>query len=210
MARYTGPVCRLCKRQDEKLLLKGERCLSPKCAFERKQEANSKTRRRSRPKKLSEYGIRLREKQKTKHIYGVLERQIRKYFYEADRLPGLTGENLLTILETRLDNTVYRAGLTDSLRQARQLVRHGFFTLNGRKTDIPSCRVKPGDVIAWKEGKEKLFPYEKAAQDIGNKQIPSWLSVDEKNLSVKVLTQPSRESMGTTINERLIVEYYSK
>ncbi len=210
MARYTGPVCRLCKRKDEKLLLKGERCISPKCAFERKQEANSKQRRRTRPKKISEYGIRLREKQKTKHIYGVLERQMRNYFTKADRMPGLTGENLLQILETRLDNTVYRAGLADSLRQARQLVSHGFFTLNGRKTDIPSCHVKPGDSIAWKEGKEKQFPYEKALQDIGNKEIPSWLSVDEKKLSVKVLTQPARENIGTTINERLIVEYYSK
>ncbi|MFO8101671.1 MAG: 30S ribosomal protein S4 [Dehalococcoidia bacterium] len=210
MARYTGPVCRLCRRQDEKLMLKGERCLSPKCALERKQEVSSKRRRGQRPKKLSEYGIRLKEKQKAKHIYGILERQMRKYFAEAERASGLTGENLLQILETRLDNTLYRAGLADSLRQARQLVRHGHFSLNGRKTDIPSCRVKPGDIIEWKAGKEKLFPYEKAAQDIANRQIPAWLSVDEANLAVKVLSRPSREDIGTTINERLIVEYYSK
>jgi len=209
MARYTGPVCRLCRRQEEKLMLKGERCLSSKCAFERKHEQGPK-RRRARPKKLSEYGIRLREKQKAKHIYGILERQMRKYFTEAERAPGLSGETLLQILETRMDNTVYRAGLADSLRQARQLVRHGLFKLNGRKTDIPSCRVKPGDVIEWKDGHEKLFPFQKAEQDISSKQIPAWLSVDPKKLSVKVLSLPSREDVGSTINERLIVEYYSK
>jgi len=159
---------------------------------------------------MSEYGIRLVEKQKAKSIYGILERQMRKYFQEADRTPGLSGENLLRILETRLDNTVYRAGFADSLRQARQLVRHGYFTLNGRKTDIPSCRVKPGDTIAWKEGRQKSFPYQKAAQDISGKQILPWLNVDEKTLTARVLSQPTREDMGTTINERLIVEYYSK
>ncbi len=211
MARYTGPVCRLCRRQNEKLMLKGERCLSPKCAVEKKLAAGTKNRRRGRrPKRLSEYGVRLLEKQKSKNIYGVLERQLRKYFTEADRMPGLTGENLLRILETRLDNTVYRLGFADSLRQARQLVRHGYFTLNDRKTDIPSCRVKPGDTIAFKQGKDKLFPYEKALQDISSKQIPAWLSVDNKTLVGKVLSQPSREDMGITINERHIVEYYSK
>ncbi len=212
MARYTGPVCRLCLRQDEKLMLKGERCLSAKCALERKQEASAKKHRGRghRPKKLSEYGIRLKEKQKAKYIYGILERQMNNYFDEAERAPGFSGDNLLRILETRLDNTVYRAGLADSLRQARQLVRHGHFALNGRKTNIPSCHVKPGDVIEWKAGKEKLFPYQKAAQNIGNKQIPHWLNVDDKNLTVKILAQPSREDIGTTINERLIIEYYSK
>jgi small subunit ribosomal protein S4 len=125
-------------------------------------------------------------------------------------MPGLVGENLLCMLEMRLDNVVYRLGFTDSLRQARQLVRHGHFTLNGRKTDIPSCAVKPGDVIAWKAGKEKLFPYQSASQNIASKQIPTWLSVDEGTLAGKVLSQPSREDIGTTINERLIVEFYSK
>ena len=210
MARDRGPVCRLCRRQDEKLMLKGDRCLSAKCAIEKKQNENVRKRGRFRPKKKSEYGIRLLEKQKAKYIYGVLERQMRNYFAEAERTPGLVGENLLRMLETRLDNAVYRAGFADSLRQARQLVQHGHFTLNGRKTDIPSCRVKPGDIIAWKASKEKLFPCEKASQDIDNKQIPSWLSVETKTLTAKMLTQPSREDMGTTINERLIVEYYSK
>ncbi|MFO8009739.1 MAG: 30S ribosomal protein S4 [Dehalococcoidia bacterium] len=208
MARYTGPVCRLCRRQSEKLMLKGERCISPKCALEKRQNVTVK--RRTRPKKKSEYGIRLMEKQKAKETYGILERQMSNYFEQAERMPGLSGENLLRLLETRLDNVVYRAGFSDSLRQARQLVRHGFFTLNGRKTDIPSCHVKPGYIIAWKPGRDKSFPYEKALQDIGNKQIPSWLNVDTKSLTLKVLNEPTREDMGTTINERLIVEYYSK
>lgn len=214
MARYTGPVCRLCRRNDEKLMLKGERCLSPKCAVEKKNlAAMGKFKRRGkgrRPKKKSEYGIRLMEKQKAKNTYGVLERQMRNYFVKAGRQPGLAGENLLRMLETRLDNVVYRFGFADSLRQARQLVMHGHFTLNGRKTDIPSCAVSPGDVIAWKTGKEKLFPYQSAAQNLSNKEIPGWLSVDAETLSGKVLTQPSREDISGTINERLIVELYSK
>ena len=209
MARYTGPVCRLCRRQGEKLMLKGERCLTPKCALERKHDAPGR-RQRSRPRKLSEYGIRLMEKQKAKHMYGILERQLRRHFAEAGRLPGLAGENLLRILEMRLDNVVYRLGFAESRRQARQLVRHGHFTLNGRKTDIPSCLVKPGDVISWKAGKEKLVPYQSAAQNIGARHIPGWLSVDDKSLTAKVLTQPSREDIGVTIKERLILEYYSR
>ncbi len=214
MARYTGPVCRLCRRNDEKLMLKGERCLSPKCAIEKKnQQAAGKFKRRTkgrRPKKKSEYGIRLMEKQKAKNTYGILERQLRIYFVKAGRQPGLAGENLLRMLEMRLDNVIYRLGFADSLRQARQLVRHGHFSINERKTDIPSCAVKPGDMIAWKAGKEKLFPYQSAAQNLSSKQIPGWLSVDATNLTAKVLTQPSREDIGGTINERLIVEYYSK
>lgn len=210
MARYTGPVCRLCRRNSEKLFLKGERCISPKCAIEKKQEDPRNRRRGRRPKKKSEYGIRLMEKQKAKNIYGVLERQLRTYFVKAGRQPGLAGENLLRMLEMRLDNVVFRLGFADSLRQARQLVRHGHFTLNGRKTDIPSCAVKPGDVIAWKGNKEKLFPYQSAAQNISSRQIPGWLSVDPGNLTAKVLTQPTREDIGSTINERLIVEFYSK
>ncbi|MBT4511596.1 MAG: 30S ribosomal protein S4 [Chloroflexi bacterium] len=213
MARYTGPVCRLCRRTSEKLMLKGERCLTPKCAVERQLSSmagKNRNRRRGRPKKKSEYGIRLMEKQKTKNTYGILERQLRIYFRKAGKTPGLSGENLLRMLETRLDNVVYRLGFADSLRQARQLVRHGHFTLNGRKTDIPSCAVKPGDVIAWKENKAKLFPYQYAAQNIAGKQIPGWLSVDSSTLTAKVLAQPTREDIGGTINERLIVEYYSK
>ena len=206
MARYTGPVCRLCRQQGEKLMLKGERCTSLKCALERKQ----KMRQQSRPRKTSEYGVRLREKQKAKYIYGILERQFRRHFAEAERTPGLAGENLLRILEMRLDNVVYRLGFADSRRQARQLVRHGHITLNGRKTDIPSCLVKPGDVIAWMANKQGLVPYQAALQNIKSRHIPRWLSVDDKSLTAKVLTFPSREDIGVNINERLIVEYYSR
>ncbi len=209
MAHYTGPACRLCRRQGEKLMLKGDRCFTPKCAMERRQSPPGH-RRRLRGRKMSEYGIRLIEKQKAKQIYGILERQMHRHFAEADRVPGRTGEMLLRILETRLDNVVYRLGFADNRRQARQLVRHGHFTLNGRKTDIPSCSVKPGDVVAWKAGKEKLFPYQAAEQNIGAKQIPGWLSVDEKTLEAKILGYPSKEDIGVTINERLIVEYYSR
>ena len=209
MARYRGPACRLCRRQGEKLMLKGDRCFTPKCAMERRQGPPGH-RRRMRGRKMSEYGIRLMEKQKAKHVYGVLERQMRKHFEEADRVPGLTGETLLRILETRMDNVVYRLGFADSRRQARQLVRHGHFTLNGRKTDIPSCVVKPGDIINWKAGKEKLFPYQAAAQNVGAKQIPGWLSVDQTSLEAKILAYPTKEDIGATINERLIVEYYSR
>ncbi|MCL0041431.1 30S ribosomal protein S4 [Dehalococcoidia bacterium] len=208
MARYTGPVCRLCRQQGEKLMLKGERCVSLKCALERKQKMRQ--RQHSRPRKMSEYGVRLREKQKARHIYGILERQFRRHFAEAERIPGLAGENLLRILEMRLDNVVYRLGFADSRRQARQLVRHGHITLNGRKTDIPSCLVKPGDVIAWMTSKQGLIPYQAALQNIGSRHIPGWLDVDDKSLTAKVLTLPSREDIGVTINERLIVEYYSR
>ncbi len=209
MARYTGPVCRLCRRQGEKLILKGERCSGPKCAMERKQNAPG-FRKRGRPKKISEYGVRLKEKQKAKNIYGILERQFRKHFAEADRRPGLTGENLLRILELRLDSVVYRLGFAESRRQARQLVRHGHFAVNGRKTDIPSALLKPGDAILWMTTKQGLIPYQAALQDIGSRHTPGWLSRDDKSLAAKVLTLPSREDMGVTINERLIVEYYSR
>jgi small subunit ribosomal protein S4 len=209
MAHYTGPVCRLCRRQGEKLMLKGERCSTPKCALERRQGPPG-YRKRTRPRKMSEYGIRLMEKQKAKHVYGVLERQMRRHFSEAEMAPGRTGERMMQILEMRLDNTVYRLGFAESRSHARQLVRHGHFTLNEHKTDIPSCLVKPGDVIAWKAGRDKLVPYQAALQNIGSKHIPGWLSVDNKTLVGKVLAEPSREDIGTTINERLIVEYFSR
>lgn len=209
MARYTGPVCRLCRRQGEKLMLKGERCLLPKCALERRHNPPGH-RQRSRPGKTSEYGIRLIEKQKAKSIYGILERQMRRHFAEAERLPGLAGENLLQLLEMRLDNVIYRLGFAESRRQARQLVRHGHFNLNGRKTDIPSCMVKPGDVIEWKASKRKLIPYQAAVQNIGAGHLPGWLSLDSESLTAKVLAKPLREDIEATINERLIVEYYSR
>lgn len=209
MAHYTGPACRLCRRQGAKLMLKGDRCSTPKCAMERRASPPGH-RRRMRPRKMSEYGIRLMEKQKAKHIYGILERQMRRHFEMADKVTGRTGEALLQILEMRLDNVVYRMGFAASRRQARQLVRHGHFTLNDRKTDIPSCLVKPGDIVAWKENKVKLFPYESAAQNVTAVEIPGWLSVDEKTMTGKILSKPSKEDIGDIINERLIVEYYSR
>ncbi len=209
MAHYTGPSCRLCRRQGEKMILKGERCFTPKCAMERR-ESPPGHRRRPKTRKMSEYGIRLTEKQKAKGIYGILERQLRRHFEEAQSAPGRTGEYLLQILEMRLDSVVYRLGFAESRRQARQFVQHGHFTLNGRKTDIPSCAVKPGDTVAWKAGKEKLFPYQAASQNIASKQVPGWLSLDTTSLAAKVLSRPTREDIGATINDRLIVEYYSR
>ena len=208
MARYTGSVCRQCRRENMKLFLKGDRCHTDKCAVERRNYAPGQ--HGQGRIKVSDYGTQLREKQRVKRTYGLLEKQFRLYFEKAENATGITGENLLRMLEMRLDNVIYRLGFADSLRQARQLVRHGHFSINERKTDIPSCAVKPGDMIAWKAGKEKLFPYQSAAQNLSSKQIPGWLSVDATNLTAKVLTQPSREDIGGTINERLIVEFYSK
>ncbi len=210
MAHYTGPVCRLCRRHGEKLFLKGERCYTPKCPLERRYATPGHRAHSRRPRKLSEYGLRLLEKQKAKRIYGVLERQFRRYFEMAQRLPGLTGENLLRILERRLDSVIYRIGFAESRPQARQLVRHGHFRVNGRRVDIPSYLVKPGDVISWKEGEEKHFPYQSAAQRVNEVKVPSWLSLDQEKLVAKVLGEPTREDIGFTINEQLIVEYYAR
>lgn len=209
MARYTGPVCRLCRRHGEKLFLKGEKCYTPKCPLERRRTPPGH-RPHSRPHKLSEYGLRLLEKQKAKRIYGVLERQFRRYFEMASKLPGLTGENLLKILERRLDNVVYRLGFAESRPQARQLTCHGHFKVNGRRVNIPSYLVKPGDVISWKEGKENCFPYQSALQRVKEVKLPSWLSLDREKLVAKVLGEPKREDIGFSINEQLIVEYYAR
>lgn len=209
MARYTGPACRVCRRHGEKLMLKGARCFTPKCSVAQRHsppgEHGSVVRR-----KVSEYSLRLKEKQKARYIYGVLERQFRRHFAEAERSPGLSGENLLRILEMRLDNVVYRLSFAESRRQARQLVQHGHITINGRVTDIPSCHVKEGDVIAWKEGSRKTVPYQMAAQEIEGKLVPSWLSLDTSNLSGQVLSAPSRSDIETAIDERLIVAFYSR
>lgn len=208
MARYTGPACRVCRRHGEKLMLKGARCFTPKCSVVQRHSPPGQ--HGSARRKVSEYSLLLKEKQKARHIYGVLERQFRRHFAEAERRPGLSGENLLQILETRLDNVVYRLGFADSRRQARQLVLHGHIILNGRLTNIPSCQVKPGDVIAWKEGSLKTVPYQLAVQEIESKVLPGWLSLDRGNMSGQVLSIPSREEIETTIDERLIVAFYSR
>ena len=208
MARYTGPVCRLCRRVGEKLMLKGERCATPKCSMERRTAPPGQ--RAARPRRLSDYELRLREKQKARYSYGVLERQFRQLFAKAEKSPGASGENLTQLLERRLDNVVYRLGFADSRNQARQLVRHGHIQLNGRKVDIPSFLVKPGDVIQWRERRIKSELYKKASQGIDSKVIPSWLSLDKPSLSGRVLTLPIPSEIGAKFDGKMIVEYYSR
>ncbi len=208
MARYTGPACRICRRQGDKLMLKGERCFTPKCPVEKRHTPpgqHTSTRR-----KVSEYSLQLREKQKVRFAYGILERQFKRHFAEAERRPGLTGENLLQILEMRLDNVVYRLGFAESRRQARQVVQHGHITVNGRKAAIPSYQVKAGNVIAWKESSSKLALYQVVAKDIESKTIPGWLSLDREKLEGRVVAVPSRSDIESTIDERLIVAFYSR
>ncbi len=209
MARYTGPACRICRRHGEKLMLKGARCFTPKCSASHRHVPPGQHGTR-RQRKISEYSLQLKEKQKARHIYGILERQFRRHFAEAERRPGLSGENLLQILELRLDNVVYRLGFADSRRQSRQVVLHCHVALNGRVTNVPSCRVREGDVITWKEGSSKTVLYQEAAQEIESKVIPSWLSLDPGNMTGKMMSLPSREEIGAAIDERLIVAFYSR
>ena len=208
MARYTDASCRLCRREGQKLFLKGERCYSTKCAIEKRNYAPGQH-GQSR-KKLSEYGLQLREKQKARRYYGVLESQFRKYFEMALKTKGVTGENLLKILESRMDNVVYRLGLATSRPEARQLVRHAHFTVNGKKVNIPSYLLKVGDVIAVTE-KSKNSPKFKAILDSTNGRIvPKWLEFDADNLTGKVVAMPDREDIDMPVSEHLIVELYSK
>jgi len=211
MARYTGPVCRLCRREGKKLFLKGDRCFSPKCALERRAfppGQHGTSRRWSR--KESDYAMQLREKQRARRAYGVLERQFRRYFAEADRRAGLTGANLLIILESRLDNVVYRMGLADSRAQARQLTSHGHIALNGRKTNIPSALVRPGDIVSITERAGGLTYFKDRAELIEQHTAPDWLTVDTQKMVAKILDLPTREQIDTTVDEQLIVEYYSR
>ncbi len=212
MARYTGPVCKLCRREGEKLFLKGERCLTAKCALDRRSYAPGMHGRESqfRRRRPSEYALQLREKQKARRIYGVMERQFRRYFKEAEKRKGLTGENLLAILESRLDNVVYRLGFADSRAQARQLVRHGHFDLNGRRANIPSMLVKPGDVISVREKSKKLTYFKERAKELERKAVPEWMSLDPVSMSGRILNLPRREDIDLSLNEQLIVEYYSR
>ena len=210
MARYTEAKCRLCRRVGDKLMLKGERCFSSKCAMERRtslpgQRAN--TRRRA---KMSDRGLQLREKQKARYTYGIFERQFRKTFSEAERLAGVTGDNLVLLLERRLDNVVYRLGFAESRAQARQIVRHGHFLLNGRKTDIPSCVVKDGDAISWREGSMKNEYFKIAKAGIEDKVVPGWLALDVENMTGKILTLPTIEDIEVKFDGTAIVEYYSR
>ena len=208
MARYTGPACKLCRREGTKLFLKGDRCLSGKCAIDRRNTAPGQ--HGAATKKLREYGMQLREKEKTKRYYGVLERQFVNYFEEADRTKGMTGENLICLLERRLDNVVYRMGMAASRKEARQLVLHGHFTLNGKNVNIPSLIVKAGDVISVKESSRASVKIKALAEDLATKTAPKWLDVDKNGLAVKVATLPARDDVDFEFNEQLIVELYSK
>lgn len=208
MARYTGAVCRLCRREGMKLYLKGDRCYSDKCAFVTKQAAPGQ--HGTSRKKVSEYGTQLREKQKVKRIYGVNEKQFRIYYAKAARRGGVTGENLLQLLERRLDNVVYRLGMASSRVDARQLVRHGHFTVDGKKVNIPSFLVKEGNVVEIKEGSRKSPKFEAIAAAIAHRNPPSWLELDKENLVGRVAALPKREDVDLPINEQLIVELYSR
>ncbi|HDD45323.1 MAG TPA: 30S ribosomal protein S4 [Candidatus Desulfofervidus auxilii] len=208
MARYTGPVCRLCRREGVKLFLKGERCYTDKCALERRPYPPGQH-GQMRIKK-TDYGILLREKQKLKRIYGILEKQFHRYFEEAVRLKGITGENLLMLLERRLDNVVYRMGFANSRRQARQLVRHGHVLVNDEKVDIPSYLVEVGDIIKIRE-KSKDIPFIKEALEaVARRGVPSWLEVDKERLEGRVKALPTRDEIAIPVQEQLIVEFYSK
>jgi small subunit ribosomal protein S4 len=207
MGRYTGPRCKLCRREGTKLFLKGDRCYSDKCAMNRRSYPPGQHGRYRR--RLTGYAIRLREKQKLKRIYGVREEQFRRYVEEAQKVKGRTGTALLKILEERLDNVVYRAGFADSRAQARQLVSHGHFLVNGRVTDIPSYRVEPGDVIEVKpQSKDKLRELIKEAAEKRN--VPSWLSLDLENLRIQVNSEPGEEDLDKSVDTNLIVEFYSR
>ncbi len=207
MARYTDASCRLCRREGEKLFLKGERCYTNKCAVARRAYAPGQ--HGQQKKKLSEYGIQLREKQKARRYYGILEGQFRTYFEMASKQKGITGENLLQILETRLDNVVYRLGLGGSRPESRQLVIHAHFTVNGKKVNIPSYLLKVGDVIAVKETSRQVEKF-KAVAEGATRLVPKWLEFNAETLTGKVIALPTREDIDLPLKEHLIVELYSK
>lgn len=213
MAKYRGPVCKLCRREGEKLFLKGERCLTPKCAFERRGYAPGQHGKSSqfRRRRESDFSRQLRAKQKARRIYGILERQFHRYYEVSLQRRGLTGLNLLQILESRLDNVVYRLGYADSRAQARLLVTHGHFAVNGRRTDVPSMLVSSGDVVSVREGNSRTRPYFKSLPEVAeSKNFPAWLERDVKQLSGKVIRLPERSEIDGNLNEQLIVEYYSR
>ncbi len=208
MAKYTGPACRQCRREGVKLFLKGDRCYSDKCAI---------TRRTGVPgqhgqgrKMMKEYGLQLREKQKAKRYYGILEKQFRNYFEKAVRQEGMAGDNLLILVERRLDNVAYRMGIGESRREARQLVRHNHFTINGKKANIPSMLIKPGDVVAVKDASKASDKFKTMIENTASRAVPAWMEVDKENFSAKIVSMPTREGIDFEIEEHLIVELYSK
>ena len=209
MARYIGPVCRLCRREGMKLFLKGERCYTSKCAIE-KRNLPPGQHGKARKAKMLGYGLQLREKQKVKRTYGVLENQFRRYFEAADRQRGITGETLLQLLERRLDNAVYRMGFATSRAQARQLVRHGHFLVNGKKVDIPSYSTREGDVVTVLGRSQKNPTIEHAMEEVKGRGIPEWLSFDANSITGRIVSMPTREQINLPVQEQLIVELYSK
>ncbi len=208
MARYTGPVCKLCRREGVKLFLKGDKCMT-KCTLERRNTRPGQH-GQSRPRKASGYALQLREKQKVRRTYGILERQFSKHFTTAARRPGRTSENLLQILEMRLDNLVYRLGFADSRAQARQLVCHGHFAVNGRKTDIPSFIAKPNDVITVRERSKGLEYFKVRAELLTTKGVAAWLSLDKTAMAGRVMSLPTRTELELPFEEQMVVEYYQR
>ena len=208
MARYRDASCRLCRREKTKLMLKGERCLTAKCAITKKRDVPGPANRKM--KQLSEYGIQMREKQKVKRIYGVLEKQFRNYYHEAVRVAGVSGENLLRLLELRLDNVVYRLGFARSRNQARQFVAHGFISVNGKGMTIPSYCVKVGDKISLTERGNAVAELKTIVEGLKSEHVPAWLSLDLSGKTGEIVTLPIRDHIEYPINEQLIIEYYSK
>lgn len=208
MARYTGPVCRICRRENQKLFLKGERCMTEKCAFERRayppgQHGHGRI-------KFSEYALQLREKQKLKRLYGLMEKQFRSYFVKAESMKGVTGNNLLSLLERRLDNVAYRMGLGASRTQARIFVRHGHVLVNGARVDIPSYSLKKGDVVTVKENSHKITSVLASLESAKSRDVPQWLDVDHGSFKASIKDMPSKEDVTVPVEERLVVELYSK
>ena len=209
MAKYTGAVCRICRRENLKLFLKGDRCYGDKCAFERRAYAPGQHGQR-RTGKMSDYHLQLREKQKVRRIYGILEKQFRRYYYRAEKQKGVTGTNLLILLETRLDNIVFRMGFASSRNQARQIVRHNHFLLNGKPVNIPSLQVRVGDTIEVKEGSRKVPALLEAVETVVRRGIPNWLEVEKESFRGVMKALPKREELAMPIQEQLIIELYSK
>lgn len=209
MARYTGPVCRLCRRHGEKLFLKGDRCFTPKCSYDRR--PNPPGPRPARRRKISDRGLQLREKQRARVTYGLLEKQFVRYYKEAIRRPGVSGENLVRLLETRLDNIVYRFGFAESRNQARQIVRHGIITVNGQKLDVPSAQLKEGDIVGFTSRGVRSEFYKIVQETLKSKSQPSWLSIDHAEMTGRVLAAPAVVHGETHVfNENIIIEFYSR
>ena len=208
MGRYTGPSCRLCRRAGEKLFLKGDRCFTPRCAIEKRHSPPGDPSARRR--RTSDYGLHLREKQKARQMYGIMEGQFRAYMADAFKAPGITGLNLLRTLERRLDNVIYLLGFADSRKQARQMVTHGHFLINGVKTDIPSYLVRTGDNIAWKESLKSGDYFKDRTAGLPKRQVPTWITLNQENMTGIVDALPPDEELQQSIDSRLIVEFYSR